>query len=80
MIYTEYQIKAAFNSAALLGFPEPSREEAIAFLDWYFSAKTEYSSVEEAKRAGLLGLVTNGVRQQAAYWKELYELKPTLNP
>jgi len=39
-------------------------------LQWYHNHKTDCASVEEAKRVGLLGLATNGISQQVAFWEE----------
>lgn len=75
-IYQESQIKGAYDNARLLGFPKPTREQAIAFLDWYFAHATRCSSVAEAMRQGLLGLATNGIRQQESYWQNVFGVEP----
>lgn len=70
-MYTENQIKAAKENAALHGFKSVVSDSlAIAFLDWYFSAKTEYSSIEEACCFSLSELTTNGHDQQIAFWQD----------
>lgn len=70
MTYNKRQIAAAYENARLHGLECPDDETASQFLDWYHSAKTEYSSIEEAERIGLSGLSTNGIRQQEDFWQE----------
>jgi len=74
--YTQSQINAAKKIAELHGYDPNlvSDELAIKFIDWYHNSKTEYSSVEEATRAGLSGLVTNGPAQQEAFWQDEFPL------
>ena len=66
------QIEAAKDNAALHGYDRESIPDsaAIKFLQWYHNQHTSCASVEEAKRVGLLGLTTNGIKQQASFWRE----------
>ena len=76
MGYTKRQVQAAKENAALHGHRVAvSDETAIEFLDWFHSHATPRNSVEDAKRAGLMGLCTNGVRQQEVVWLEILGAK-----
>jgi hypothetical protein len=70
--YSERQIKGALENAELNGFPEPTIQECKEFLDWYLSAKTEYSSVEEAMSAAHRKVLTNGIEQQISTWQDIF--------
>jgi len=73
------QIKAAKDNAAWHGYDRGSIPDsaAIDFLQWYHNRNTNCASVEEAKRVGLLGLATNGIRQQASFWEEAIAFRQT---
>jgi|GEM_PF-1584900 len=70
--FTQDQIEAAKDNAVLHGYDRAliSDSVAIEFLQWYHNHKTDCASVEEAARVGLLGLATNGISQQVAFWEE----------
>ncbi|MGG6264195.1 hypothetical protein ACQ4M3_01050 [Leptolyngbya sp. AN03gr2] len=71
--YSEQQIQAARDNAKLYGFEsEVTDEIAILFLDWHYSKKTEYGTIEEVieDSSGINGLKTNGNLQQAEFWSE----------
>ena len=74
MNFTDRQIEGAKENAELhelCSKSEVSTVQALKFLEWYHSHSTYYSSVEEATRAGLLGLSTNGCVQQFATWQDI---------
>ena len=74
MNFTDLQIEGAKENAELhelCSKSEVSNVQAIKFLNWYHSHSTDYFSVEEAKRAGLLGLSTNGCNQQLSTWQDI---------
>ena len=70
--FTQNQIEAAKDNAALHGYDRGSISDSVAidFLQWYHNHKTDCASVEEAARLGLLGLFANGIEQQVAFWEE----------
>ena len=70
--FTQNQIEAAKDNAALHGYDRGSISDSVAidFLHWYHNHKTDCASVEEAVRLGLLGLFANGIEQQVAFWEE----------
>ncbi|MEH2201213.1 hypothetical protein [Nostoc sp.] len=72
MEFTSQQIRAAKENAKLHNIDqEMSDKQAISFLEWYHSHKTEHKSISEAKRAGLLQLDTTGVSQQFSTWQDI---------
>jgi len=70
--FTQDQIEAAKDNAALHGYDRGSISDSVAieFLQWYHDHKTDCASIEEAARVGLLGLAANGIEQQVAFWEE----------
>ena len=73
--FTSSQIAAAKETAELHGIRDMQSvtdSQAIEWLEWYFLHDTEYTSVEEARRAGLYGLVTNGIDQQVEAWNSIF--------
>ena len=70
--FTQDQIEAAKDNAALHGYDRGSISDSVAieFLQWYHNHKTSCASIEEAMRVGLLGLATPLPSQQVAFWEE----------
>jgi len=74
--FTLGQISGAKQNARLHGITqEITDEQAIAYLEWYHSHKTEYQSVEEAARGGLARLDTTGIPQQLSAWQDILQIR-----